>query len=226
MFCLFKRSVDRRKQILAEDFFLGFLKGKISTKDFWEEYKKNTDYQEILKKDKMRWNKTYLLGDIKIRRYGKGPYDKDFKFNPDTLLEICDINKLEDVYNLYIVINRYFYNRKVDILCENKDVKKYLFLQKIVPCYIDIQDGDFLAEIYNSTAPSLSKMERIKQAKQKIKEMYRFDKLPPKWLQSPEWPKENGVPLVFSHQANEIGKSVYYFYSSKTNNKIVIEQFE
>ena len=226
MFILFKDRVGFKKTKKAEKFFLDFLEGHISTKYFWEEYKKNIIYQKVLQHDRKRWKKTYMLGKVKMKYFGKGPYDKSFKYNPDTLLTVCDINRLYDVYCLYTVVSKYFINRKIKFNCGNEDVKQYLFLQKFVPSYIEIYDGEYLKEIYDSTEKKLSQKERLNQAKEKLKEIYSYKKCPPRWIQSAEWPIDDDGPLVFSHQKKEIGRCLYYFYNKKTNKQIIIEQYE
>ncbi len=226
MCILSKRKVEYKSIKKAEKFFLDFLEGRISTKEFWEEYKRNNVYQNVLKYDRNRWEKTYMLGNMKMRHFGKGPYDKFFEFNPDTLLDKCDINKLYHIYYLYVIISRYFIRRKIDFICGNEDVKLYLFLQKFVPSYVEIYDGEYLKEIFDSTQKNMSKKDRLKQAKEKIKEIYLYEKHPPRWIQPPEWPIDEDGPLVFSHQINETGRTLYYFYNKKARNQVIIEQYE
>jgi len=227
MCIFFKNRVDFKSVKRAEKFYLDFLEGRISTKEFWEEYKESNIFQNVLKYDSTRWKKTYMLGKVKMRHFGKGPYDKNSEFNPDTLLDKCDINKLYDIYCLYAVISRYFIRRKIDFICGNEDVKLYLFLQKFVPSYVEIYDGEYLKEIFDSTQKDISKNERLKQAKARLLEIYSFEKYPPRWIQPPEWPIDEDGPLVFSYQKIGSGRCLYYFYNKKRPNKqIVVEQFE
>lgn len=136
----FRNRVNKKDKKEAEKCFLDFLEGRISTKDFWKQYSVNRILQKVLKFDKARWKKTYMLGSVKMRHYGKGPYDKIFNYNPDTLLDVVDINKLYDVYCLYCVINKYFIYRGFNPKCGNKEMQQYLFLQKLVPSYVNVYD--------------------------------------------------------------------------------------
>lgn len=224
--CFFQKNFNKKDEKEAEKFFLDFLEGRTSTLDFWEQFKNKSVYQTILKHDRKRWEKTYMLGNVRMIRYGKGPYDKIFDINPDTVLESCNIKRLYDVYRLYSMINRYFFKRGINIVCGNKEVKQYLLLQKMVPSYISIKDGEYLQEIYDSTNNDYSQSNRIREAKAMIEKLYIFDKVPPKWLQTPEWPKDYDGPLVFSYQKKEEGKMQYFFYNKKTKKTTIIEQFE
>ena len=73
----------------------------------------------------------------------------------------------------------------------------------------------------------MSKTKRVAWGKARIKELFKYDKTYPRWIQYPEWPIVNGKPLVFSHQ-KKAGKGdervYYYFYDPDTKKETAITQ--
>ena len=73
----------------------------------------------------------------------------------------------------------------------------------------------------------LPKTKRIKLGKEKIKELFKYDKTYPRWVQGAEWPVVDGKPLVFSHQkkaGRDDERVFYYFYDPETKEETVIMQ--
>ncbi|MDE7455064.1 MAG: hypothetical protein K2M64_04475, partial [Clostridia bacterium] len=104
----------------------------------------------------------------------------------------------------------------------------YDFLLDIQPAWLDIYDDSMLQQIFDEIPQDLSKTQRIKLGKEKIKALFKYDKTYPRWIQNSEWPIVNGKPLVFSHQEKIKGDdfhSFYYFYDEDTKEETVIEQF-
>lgn len=155
-------------------------------------------------------------------------------------------------YNLYTFFkNYYFYkNRNWDTIRRRgalqgelmrfldeyaisyKAYEKYKedrsFLIDIQPSWADCQDDSILESIINSIPEDLSKTKRIAMGKEKIRELFRYDKTFPRWIQEAEWPIVNGKPLVFSHQERIKGDDwhvLYYFYDPDTKEQTVVEQF-
>ncbi len=107
--------------------------------------------------------------------------------------------------------------------------EEYVFLLKMQPDWVDCQDDNILKSIMDSIPKELSKTKRIAMGKEKIKALFKYDRIYPRWVQAPEWPIVNGKPLVFSHQQKAKGgdiRTYYYFYDEDTKVETVIEQFE
>ncbi len=102
------------------------------------------------------------------------------------------------------------------------------FLISIQPSWLNT-DSDILDFIVHEMPQGLSKSKRIALGKQRVKELFRYDKTYPRWIQGAEWPIVNGKPLVFSHQERDktIGDDItkYYFYDPDTNEQVIVEQF-
>lgn len=81
---------------------------------------------------------------------------------------------------------------------------------------LDLQSGDG-----NKT--------QLSSLKKKIKDDFRCLKSPPKWLQAPDWPIENGKPLVFIGQLdtsslNHDTSQVYVFFNQDTQRYFTLNQ--
>ena len=206
-----------------------FVEGRVTTQEFWKEYQENQLLQDILIKDKKRpkgvWDFDEKTG--KEVFYKNKPFDSDNYFAPERLLNVVDISKLEHRYNLIEVVWRYFFFRKEKLKLKNPDAEKYLNLQKMLPAWLDIREEDLLLDIYNSAPSNLTKADKLKYCKDKVKEIFRFDNKPPRWVQSPEWPIVNGKPLVFRKQSKETPEDervFFYFYDPDTKKETIIEQ--
>ncbi|MDE5539701.1 MAG: hypothetical protein K2J20_04370 [Bacilli bacterium] len=208
--------------------FTDFATGAITTEEFWERFKSDEELRNILIKDKKRnrfikWKTED--GSILYTRFD----DSKCKINPDTLLEVININSLEHRYQLFVVINRFLISRKIRLIESelNNDVKEYLFLDKMLPDWVNIEDISLLQKLFSEAPVELSKSKKLAWCRSKIKEMFTYDDKPPEWYQGPEWPLINGVPLVFSHQeTSEEGIERYIFYDRLTKEQVIVEQFE
>jgi hypothetical protein len=194
----------------ALEIMKNFAEGNMSTVEFWDIYKTNASIRALIVNDKKR------------------PSERMLYFNAERLLEVIDINKLEHRAAVYTVISNYFRRRNERLNFYNHDSELFSELLEIQPSWLDIQDENFLLEIFNSTPLSLNTVQKKKWRKEKIKTLFTYDVVPPDWLQNPEWPIVDGKPLVFKKQVEDIesNKICYYFYDPKTQNEMIIEQFD
>lgn len=213
---------------IAIRIFRDFVTGRMSTNEFWSIYKNDVELQNILVNDKKR-----KKGKVKIKLNGVTLIsilnDKEFKVNPDNLLDKIDINLLDDRYSLFCVIRRFLNMRGIyfDENEYNEDYQEYWFLQSMLPDYVEIADIAFLEKIYAQAPIEYDKAEKLSWCKKRTKEMFVYDNVEPDWYQTAEWPIVDGVPLVFSHQeTTEEGIENYYFYDKNTKEITVIEQIE
>jgi len=131
---------------------------------------------------------------------------------------------------LHWVVRKYVLRNKMPVHIDTFYTDRYMFLVDIQPSWLDIDDQDFLVNEVIGKIPSdmKTKSQRIKWCKNKIKECFRYDKTPPRWIQSPEWPIVDGKPLVFKRQSKEKSGDEqvdFYFYDPETKQEIVISQF-
>ncbi len=110
----------------------------------------------------------------------------------------------------------------------DKYVEDYKMLLDIQPSWLDISDDQGIFDnILKEIPKDLSKSKQIGWGKAKVKELFKYDKTYPRWVQGGEWPIVNGKPLVFSHQ-KKLGKDDervhYFFYDPDTKEEVIVEQ--
>ena len=196
----------------ALEFMNDFVEGRMTTEQFWERYKSNESIRNLLVNDVTR---DHIESESM------------YYFAPERLIEVLDISRLEHKNELYQIVRRYFWRRNESLNFSNSDAEKYECLLKMLPTWLDVRDEDFLLAIYDSTPSDTSKTEKLKHCKNKVKELFKYDIKPPRWIQSPEWPIVNGKPLVFKGQSKEreYDERVYfYFYDSDTSEETVVTQ--
>ncbi len=159
----------------------------------------------------------------------------------------CEMSTLKDYdYNLYKFLmndwrfkssnwdnisTRYYLSWWLGVFLKNNGIEytplmkyeqEYNFLLDIQPTWLNIDDDIIFQKILDEIPQNLSKTQRIKIGKEKIKELFRYDKTYPRWVQNPEWPIVNGKPLVFSHQEqmlNDNFHTYYCFYDEDTKKR-------
>lgn len=229
---MFKKSkVPKEEEKHALNIMVDFVEGRMTTEEFWNKYKDSIVLQKILVNDKTRPLGVYKTnpqtGEVYYDK--KTPTDSLYFFAPEKLLDILDISKLEHRFELYEIIRRYFWRRKENLKFTNKDADEYAFLLKMLPEYLDIRDETFLYQIINSASEGFSKTEKLHYGQKKVMELFKYDKKPPDWIQSPEWPIVKGKPLVFRYQITNKENSdheYYYFYDPETKEETIIEQYD
>lgn len=106
--------------------------------------------------------------------------------------------------------------------------KVFNFRLDIQPSYVNIEDDEFLDKIIDSVPKELTDGQRKKWLKDKIKTLFKYENKPPRWIQDPEWPIIEGVPLIFKSQSkakNNDERVSYKFFNPCNNEEVVIEQF-
>ncbi len=188
-----------------------FVEGRMSFKEFQQNYETNKDYYK-------------LLEDVK-------PND-DFQYQKNKSINQClkfykwSTALGKNVVHSYIVRYLKYYNFEIQPTEEYLD--KFKFISEIQPSYVDIEDEEFLNKIIEETPKEISKTNQKKWLKDRIRSIFRYDSKPPRWIQDPEWPIVNGTPLVFKGQTKEKKddeRVYYYFYNPDTKEEKVIIQF-
>ena len=225
-----KLKAKKQERANALQIMIDFAEGRMATEEFWDKYKNNSVLQDILVKDKTRpiagWKFDLKKGKFIYNK--RKLSDEDSYLGVDNLLKNLNIAKLYDRQELFRLVLCYFARRKIELKIFNKDRERYGLLVKMQPDWLSIQDEDFLLDIYNSAPEAFSKAKKLSYCKEKINELFKYDKKPPEWEQNPEWPIINGKPLVFSHQEMREGHGdhvFYCFYNPETKQETVIEQY-
>lgn len=196
---------------------LDYVEGRISAESFHKELLQNS----LLKKMLLNWQcKKDALKD-----YGYNCYE--FLIN-DWRFKCLNWNNVTTRYYLSWWLENILIDKDILFLPYKKNEQDYNFLLKIQPAWLDINDDKIFQRIIDEIPQELSKTQRIKLGKEKVKAMFKYDKTYPRWVQDPEWPIVNGKPLVFSHQEKVKGEdfhTYYYFYDEDTKEQTIVEQF-
>ena len=99
------------------------------------------------------------------------------------------------------------------------DFRVYLKLLDAVG-YVDCPE---ITEGLIRDLPPVKLSEKVKILKAKIKEIFRYDKNPPEWIQEPDWQCRNGKPMIFKEQYEIPDGCRYVFYDDE--GEIAIEQY-
>ena len=198
-----------KEKIIRE--FVDFVEGTMDFETFWHNYQNNKDYYNLLddKKPGMKYPKLKnqtINQNISI-------------FSPNT-----SYGKAQICHDIFLFLQFY------GISAEETQVyvKSFKFLMSIQPSYILVEDEYFLNKIITQAPEGLKKSEKNKWIKNRIKEMFKYDVKPPRWIQDPEWPIINGKPLVFKSQTRqriEDERVFYTFYDPDTLEETIITQF-
>ncbi len=184
-----------------------FVNGQIDANQFWDIYINNKEIKNLLIKD--------------MREIDKIAY-----FNPLTIENLFNINDLYDRYELFEMIRRYLYRNNIPYIDNNKESKLIHFIQDCQPSWLDIRNEKFWENILSGI--DITKANNKKLIKEKILSMFEYEKQPPVWLQSPEWPFNGNLqPLKFLEQKKINDNCIQYLFLEKNTNEIItIEQYD
>ncbi|MDE5666851.1 MAG: hypothetical protein K2I29_01280 [Clostridia bacterium] len=87
----------------------------------------------------------------------------------------------------------------------------------------DVDNLEFLDKLIYDL-PDITFAEKRKVLKKRIKEIFVYDKNPPKWIEEPYWQFRNGKPMKFKEQYRIYDGCRYVFYDDE--GEIEIEQYD
>lgn len=214
------------KERLAKKIFLKFVTGELSSREFWEMYKQDESLRNVLVYDK-RKNK------VMKSKWGDGNYlfyrpEAMEPLKREELISKINIDLLQDRCYLFTAVKHFLEERGIRIKPSdyNEDMKESLFLEEMLPEWVEVYDIGFLQNIFAS-APAGTKQEKLEWCKQEVLRLFRYETKPPEWWQGADWPIVNGKPLVFRRQEEaEEGFERYYFYDPDSGEEKIIEQVE
>ena len=144
-------------------------------------------------------------------------------------LEVTAWSKISEQCSVWRVIQGFLSRYSYPLSPTTHYVDRHVFLLNIQPSWLDITDDDFLSTHVISQIPEgLTKAKRIAWCKARLKELFRYDKSPPRWIQSAEWPILGGKPLVFRKQINNKADNErvdYIFYCPETGEEHIVTQW-
>ncbi len=198
---------------------IDYVEGRITVDEFKHSFENNEELQKLL--------------DIKlpfkcehVKSHGYSLYHY-FKYGDD--FPKGSWNNISVRYIVFANLIIWLYYNDIMYDATNKYKEDSSLLLDIQPPWLDcIDDQGIFDKIIAELPKNICKTKQISLGKARIKELFRYDKTYPRWIQSPEWPIVNGKPLIFSHQrkaGKDDERTFYYFYDPDTKEETVITQF-
>jgi len=231
------------------DFVKGFIEGRIRCEDFHTGLLANREFQdiiddrfekrtdEIVKANNKKYDE-YIeqienstgkqipkVGEfysydkkrfLEYRRLDLKPYD----YSLSCFLMDLDISTLKGKATLHGEVTKIFdFENCTPAEKYSKEYSKYFDLHFCLS-YVDCER--FTQKLIDEL-PAVSLTEKKKLMKERMKELFKYDKKPPNWIQSAEWPIKNDKPMTFREQKKTQDGYLYYFYDE--NEEEVVEQY-
>lgn len=193
----------------AIDIIKNYLNNNITSKTFQQELYSNKEMEIILSEDIYIPPYTNSAGNIFLY-----------------LIE-SDLSSPSGELNCKDLLAKYLVKKNIEFALDNKHEELHSMLIKIQPAWVRVPGEYFKHLIDKHSGKSGKDLENA--LKKDIATNFQCINKKPKWLQSPQWPIEDNIPLVFIGQfdISEIRhdvSSLYVFYNKKKNNYTTIEQ--
>ncbi|HCA05739.1 hypothetical protein [Chryseobacterium sp.] len=191
-----------------------FVEGKLSDKDFEQQLYTNQDLEKRLSDPAIDWQGTYLQ-------------------NTTAYFYLIEQNykNAEGRLNAHGTVQLFLSKIGVEITASAQKSDEYEFILNNSPKYIDA-DAGFIEQRILPKDKTLSKSEQKQYIKQRYTELFKYQTKPPKWIQNPEWPIKNNLPLFFLGQIEIIKGdffhdegSMYLFMDPETEIIDIVKQF-
>lgn len=201
----------------AINMMIKFVQGELHVSDFWNSFCEKPVFIDMLKK-----------------------FDKDMNsfrmyYENQESAKKVSLDSMKTRIHIYWMIKHFLTKINIDCNPYNIEEGDYLFLSEIQPLWLDIQDDAFIQSIIKSIPENFSSSQKKSFAKKRINEMFLFENRPPKWMQNPDWPIVDGIPLIFVKQdgdpdnvalSNFQDRINYTFKNPISGEYIVVEQFD
>lgn len=133
----------------------------------------------------------------------------------------------ESIYNVQTLLSSVLTKRSVVHKVEKKYEDLFTLTLKVQPKWLSLP-SDFLFSLIEGKK-NLSVKDLQSWLREKIKNDFRSLKTPPKWLQEPDWPIQDGKPMVFLGQfdVSELSHDnaqVYVFFDEQKRTSHTITQ--
>lgn len=212
-----KLGVFQREKLKKYQPIVDYVEGRMPVTDFQKMFNEDRSLRKTLS---TRLNKKWVF----LKDYGYTIWNKLTK---DVTYADRDWNSIRLREYLQEVLSAYLDNFNIKYTLHQKYIDDIDLLIDIQPSWLYVLD-DSLDHIVYEIPKDLSKTKQIAWGKQRVKELFKYDKSYPRWIQEAECPIVNGKPLVFSHTENVYGNPEhkrYYFYDPDTKEQTVVEQF-
>lgn len=172
---------DDPKVVDALQSILDFVEGRMSVLDFEQTLYNDSALECLLKDESLKWQNTYVKTDPYEFLINLNYSDPGDIFTAQGALEMF-LQRKEIPYNRTTVYSD-FYDLLMDVQ------PKWLLAD---PAYVKTH---VLPEAGNRNGAELKEW-----LKTRIRELFRYHKRPPKWIQNPAWPINENGPMYFLGQ--------------------------
>ncbi|UVM50374.1 hypothetical protein LOY38_29430 [Pseudomonas sp. B21-015] len=163
-----------------------FVEASISPKEFEAEIYANSSIEELLRIEK---NLPAYVAESDLYTYAISQ----------------NYENLESIYNTQTLLSDFLNKKNIPHKIKKKYKELFNLTLKVQPKWLSLP-SDYLSSLIEDKK-SLSTKELQLWLKGKIKSDFRSLKTPPKWLQNPEWPIQDGKPMFFLGQLDISGLS-------------------
>ena len=152
-------------------------------------------------------------------------------YNVISIIERLNPQKQNDADLLFSIIEDVLIWREISFEKAQPENKGGVSIPDVILSYLA---DDLVAEnfVYNKIIKhipaNITKSEEKKYCRKRQKELFRYEKNPPNWIQSSEWPIVNEKPMVFRKQLRNIEdeeRMDFYFYDSDTGEERIVSQY-
>lgn len=217
-----------------KQYVIGYIEGRVPSKEFlntlWQDDSIFEWLQSIVPEGMIGYYESICLPDGTPGEQKTGPYDAKHKITVYWNDFGGSLGKELNIhYEISQLVKKAFPNENIK---EDKTLdKKFDFLLDACPEYIggpEVDESEILERIMNELPEGISKTQRIKIFKERVKAEFHIEgQKYPRWLQPAEWPFSNGKPMRFLCQKSEFKGELrqYCFEDVDTKEQRVIEQF-
>ena len=170
--------------------------------------------------------KDICKSDSSIREFIKDYKDMNIgeKFHYDMLdmIDNCNWNNSDQQFKIQIVFADFLVHENIKNFVRTKSYfEKACLYADIVPDWLSDDAMEYVDEnIIDKVPNNLSDKEKKKWIRKQIKETFKYEKRPPEFAQSGNWPQdEEGNFLVFRKQVENGERVTYIFVNPKTKQE-------
>jgi hypothetical protein len=160
---------------------LDFVEGRLSGKEFEQILYSDQDLEHLLQDESLKWHNTYI------------------KSNPYYFLIQLNYDDPGGLLNAQGAVALFLKTRGVSFQADRSISDLHWLLLSVQPKWVGV-DAGYLAKHLLPKAEGRTDRELKDWLKAKVKELFRYHRKPPKWIQSPNWPITENGPLYFLGQ--------------------------
>lgn len=172
------------------EIIINFVEGRMTGKEFEQQVYNNAQIEELLKDESLTWFDTYI------------------KTNPYDFLIWLDYDDPGGVLNAQGAMELFLERKGIENKPSKEQSRLYDALLDAQPKWLSVRSNylkTLIADLDTTDLPGLKHA-----LKEKLLSLFRYNKKPPKWIQSPDWPIGDNGPLYFLGQIKLAGCELFH----------------